>query len=219
MGRKLIAALICGIITFSLVSCKDKTEKNEDVSPKARVEEKIMEGAWSKDYTKDEVTAFHKTIISNVEDLTKIYELKYEKKEIVKDDKGETVNSNELNVEIENPEPNRLESMYYGFKIYGSDLAQGQLMLKIGFKLDNNAIKEAGEFDFIQTSIASYSQAFTGIDDRDYTQLNEDIFKIVNGDNPDGTIENNLDGITESITIKEDYLLYKLETKKYNFKK
>lgn len=219
MGRKLIAALICGIITFSLVSCKDKTEKNEDVSPKARVEEKIMEGTWSKDYTKDEVTAFHKTIISNVEDLTKIYELKYEKKEIVKDDKGETVNSNELNVEIENPEPNRLESMYYGFKIYGSDLAQGQLMLKIGFKLDNNAIKEAGEFDFIQTSIASYSQAFTGIDDRDYTQLNEDIFKIVNGDNPDGTIENNLDGITESITIKEDYLLYKLETKKYNFKK
>lgn len=219
MGRKLIAALICGIITFSLVSCKDNTEKVEKETPKARVAERVIEGEWAKDYTKDEITSFHKEIMMSVEDLTKIYELKYEKKEVVKEENGETVNSDEIYVDNLNPEPNRLESMYYGLKIYGADLSQGQILLKIGFNLDNKTIKEDSAFDFEQTSIASYSEAFTGVSDRDYSELNKSIYEIINGDKAEQTIENNLDGIIETVNIKDNYLLYKLETKKYNFKK
>lgn len=219
MGRKLITALICGIMTFSLVSCSKNSKKAEEITPKAKVQEKIIEGTWAKDYTKEEITGFHKTIISDVEDLTKIYELKYTKEEIVKEENGETVNSNEIYVDNLNPEPNRLENMYYGFKIYGSDLSQGQLLLKIGFNLDTKTIIESGSFDFKSTSIASYSQAFTGVADRDYTELNKSIFEIINKDKSEDTIENNLDGIIETISIKDNYLLYKLETKKYNFKK
>lgn len=219
MGRKLIVALICGILTFSLVSCKNKTEKEDKSTSKAKVEERIIEGTWAKDYTKDEVTSFHEDIITKVEDLTKIYELEYKKEEIVKEEGGDTVNSNEIYVDNLNPEPNRLESMYYGFKIYGADLAQGQIILKIGFNLDGELVKEAGEFDFEETSIASYSEAVTGVEDRDYTELNKSIYAILNGDTSEQTIENNLDGIIETINIKDNYLLYKLETKKYNFKK
>ena len=219
MGRKLIAVLICGILTFSLVSCKDNNEKIEKETPKVKVEERVIEGTWAKDYTKDEITSFHKDIMSKVEDLTKIYELKYEKKEIVKEENGVTVNSNEIYVDNLNPEPNRLESMYYGFKIYGEDLSQGQILMKLGFNLDNKTIKEAGKFDFKETSITSYSQAFTGVNDRDYTELNNKIYAIINGDNSEQTIENNLDGIIETVSIKDNYLLYKLETKKYNLKK
>lgn len=219
MGRKLITALICGIVSFSLVSCKDNTEKTAKETPKAEVTERVIEGEWAKDYTKDEITSLHKEIMSNVEDLTKIYELEYKKEEIVKEENGETVNSDEIYVDNLNPEPNRLESMYYGLKIYGADLSQGQIILKIGFNLDNKTIKEDGEFDFEQTSIASYSEAFTGVDNRDYNELNNSIYEIINGDRKEQTIENNLDGIIETISIKDNYLLYKLETKKYNFKK
>lgn len=219
MGRKLIAVLICGILTFSLVSCKHNSGKIEKETPKVKVEERVIEGTWAKDYTKDEITSFHEDIMSKVEDLTKIYELKYEKKEIVKEENGVTVNSNEIYVDNLNPEPNRLESMYYGFKIYGEDLSQGQILMKLGFNLDNKTIKEAGEFDFKETSITSYSQAFTGVNDRDYTELNNKIYAIITGDNSEQTIENNLDGIIETVSIKDNYLLYKLETKKYNLKK
>lgn len=219
MGRKLILTLISGIITFSLVSCKDTTEKVEEPTPKVRVDERVIEGEWAKDYTKDEIESFHKKIISDVEDLTNIYELEYEKKEIVKEENGDTVNSNEIYVDNLNPEPNRLESMYYGFRIYGSNLSQGQISLKIGFNLDTETVKTDGKFDFEETSIASYSEAVTGVDSRDYTELNNSIYEVVNGDNSEQTIENNLDGLIETISIKDNYLLYKLETKIYNFKK
>lgn len=219
MGRKIIAALICGIMTFSLVSCKTKTEKVEKAMPKTAIEERTIEGTWGKDYTKDEIMSFHNTIINRVEDLTKIYELKYEKKEVVKEENGETVNSNEIYLDNIDPEPNRLESMDYGFKIYGSDLSQGQIILKVGFNLDGKAIKEVGNFNFAETSIAAYSEAVTGVTDRDYTNLNNSIFAVVNGDSTENIIENNLDGIIETVNIKDDYILYKLETKKYSFKK
>lgn len=220
MRRRLIATLICGILTFSLYSCANTQKDSVEVAStaNARVEEKIIEGTWAKDYTKDEITSFHNNIITKVEDLTKIYELEYEKKERVKEENGETVNSNEIYVDNLNPEPNRLESMYYGFKIYGSDLSQGQIILKIGFNLDSKLIKENDEFDFEETSIASYSEAVTGRSDRDYTELNNKIYSVIKGDSTEHTIENNLDGIIETININDDYLLYKLETKKYQFK-
>lgn len=219
MGRKLIAVLISGILTFSLVSCTKKIEKVEKPVSKARVDERVFEGAWAKDYSRDEVTTFHNGIISNIENLTNIYGLKYEKPENFNDENGEVVKSNEIYVDNLNPEPNKLESMYYAFKVYGDEMSQGQLVLKIGFNLDTNIIKEAHSFDFKGTSIASYSEAFTGVGSRDYTDLNNKIYAIINGDSTESTIENNLDGIIETVNIKDNYLIYKLETKKYNFKK
>ena len=54
--------------------------------------------------------------------------------------------------------------------------------------------------------------------DRDYSEVNEKIIDIVKNQNSNGTIETNLNGLVETITIKDDFLLYRLDSKIYNFK-
>ena len=108
--------------------------------------------------------------------------------------------------------------MYYGFKQYGTDLASGQLIMKMTSVLDKEAIKENGSYDFGETSIATFSEAFTGVKDRDYTELNEEIYTMITENNDITTIENNLNGIRETISVTDDFLLYTLETKEYQFK-
>ncbi|MFL7795998.1 hypothetical protein OIM93_03650 [Clostridium chauvoei] len=220
MKKNIISFLLSGVLVMSLVSCTNKADKKvEEPKTKTQVEEKKIEGEWAKNYSKEEVTKYNNEILTKIEELTQIFELEYEKKEVVKEENGETVNSNYIYIDNLNPEPNRLESMDYRFKIYGSDMSKGQLVLRIGFNLDKKTIKEDGSFDFKETSIASYSEAMTGVEDRDYTELNKQIYDIVNSDKSEGTIENNLNGLLETISIKDNILLYKLETKKYDFKK
>lgn len=113
---------------------------------------------------------------------------------------------------------NRLESMYYGFKQFGSDLASGQICMKLGFNLDKESIIEIGEFNIEELSLSAYSAAFTGDYDRDYTELNKEIYDIIEGKDGISSVENNLDGIKETVTITDNFLLYKLETKEYKFK-
>lgn len=217
MNRKLISAIICGVLAFSLVSCGNNKEKINESNSNVKVEEKVVEGTWSKDYTKDEVTSFHNDILTKVEDLTKIYELDYEMKEVVKEENGVPVKVSEIYLDNLNAESNRLKSMHYNFKIYGENSSEGQITLTIGFNLDKALVLEDGEFNFETTSMGAYSEAFTGIDNRDYTELNNSIYDIISGEAPKTKIENNLDGIIETVNITDDYLLYKLETKKYTF--
>jgi hypothetical protein len=222
MIKKIVTILICGLITTSLMACSSLSDKKvkEEPAP-AKVEEKqfIGEGEWAKNYTKDEVTALNSEIFTRVEEVANFYGLEYSKEEKVKEENGETVNNNNIYVDNLNPEPNRMESMYYGFKIYGSDMSKGSLNLKIGFKLDINQIKTEEKFDFAETSIASFSEAMTNDKERDYSDLNKQIIDIVLNKKSEGTIETNLNGLVETITIKNDFLLYKLDSKKYDFKK
>ncbi len=59
------------------------------------------------------------------------------------------------------PEPERVESMKYEFDQYGSDLATGQLELKMGYNLDRKAIKEGGKFEFERLSIVCIFTRFS----------------------------------------------------------
>ena len=56
--------------------------------------------------------------------------------------------------------------------------------------------------------------------ERDYTELDKQIYDIIKNGTGDEiqTIENNLDGLKETITITDDFLFYKLESRVYNFK-
>ena len=101
---------------------------------------------------------------------------------------------------------------------YGTDLSSGQLVLKIGFNLDREAIKEEGKFEFEMTAMSTFSEAFTGNEDRDYSKLNKEIYDIVTNNSGISKVENQLDGLSETITITEDYLIYTLESKEYKFK-
>ena len=53
---------------------------------------------------------------------------------------------------------------------------------------------------------------------RDYSELNQQIYDMITGNNNVTTIENNLDGVRETISITDDFLLYTLQTKEYQFK-
>ena len=221
MIKKILLMLISGLVATSLVACSSSNNKAKENPAPAKVEEKqfIGEGEWAKDYKKDEVIALNNEISTRIEEEAKFYGLEYSKEEKVKEENGETINNNYIYIDNLNPEPNRMESMYYGIKMYGSDMASGSLNLKIGFKLDTNQIKTEEKFNFEETSIAKFSEAMTNNKERDYTDLNNKIIDIVKNQKSQETIETNLDGLVETITIKDDFLLYKLDSKKYDFKK
>jgi hypothetical protein len=222
MLKKVLLILVSGIMAASLVSCGNskKQEVSETKEP-VKVEEKVFigEGEWASDYTKDQVSVLNSEISTRIEDVARFYDLEYSKEEKVKESNGETINDNNIYVDNLNPEPNRMESMYYGFKMYGEDMASGSLNLKIGFKLDVDQIKTEDKFNFEETSIAEFSEAMTNNPERDYSELDSQIKDIIINKNADGTIETNLNGLVETITIKDDFLLYKLDSKKYDFKK
>lgn len=221
MGKKIVALILSAMITISMVACSSASKKSdtaqEDTSKIALVEPELS-GIWSTDYTRDEVKGFYNNILKKVEEVATGYGLDYEVKEEITDEKGISVNDNYINLDIENPESNKLESMYFGFRQYGSDLASGKLCMKLGFNLDKNAIIEAKSFNFGDTSLAVFSESFTGVNDRDYTELNEKLYNMILGNAEVETIENNLEGIRETISITDNFLLYKLDTKEYSFK-
>ena len=225
MIKKILIAILSGITIMSLVACSpssksDQNEKTVEESAKTKESEKtfIGEGEWAKDYTLEEVTKLNDEITARIEEKANHYGLDYVKEEKIKEENNESVNDRHIYTDNLNPEPNRMESMYYGFKTYGTDMARGSLNLKIGFKLDLDQIKNEDKFDLKETSIANFSEAMTNVTDRDYSEINEKIIDIVKNNNADGTIETNLDGLVETITIKDDFLLYKIDSKMYNFK-
>lgn len=225
MIRKTLIAILSGIMVISLVACSPSSNVENEESNTAQIarsteENKpfIGEGEWASDYTRDEVSALNDEITARMETAANFYGLEYVKEEKISDENGESVNDKYVYFDNLNPEPNRMESMYYGFKTYGSDMARGSLNLKIGFRLDLDQIKDEDKFDLKETSISTFSEAMTNDSERDYSEINAKIIDIVKNQNANGTIETNLNGLVETITIKDDFLLYKIDSKTYDFK-
>ncbi len=226
MIKKILVAILSGVTIVSLVACSPSSKDNK--KEEAKVEESsksnesnevfIGEGEWANDYTIEEVSKLNDEITARIEEAANFYGLDYIKEEKIKDENGESVTDRYIYLDNLNPEPNRMESMYYGFKTYGTDMARGNLGMKIGFKLDIDQIKNEDKFDFKEISIAIFSEAMTNNKDRDYSEINEKIIDIVKNKNANGTIETNLNGLVETITVKDDFLLYKIDSKTYNFK-
>lgn len=222
MKKKILALMLSSMITITIVGCSNDNNQTNVVSEDSAVQLRQVEtlpGEWSNDYTRDEVKALYKEGLARVISTTEGYSLDYSVVENeIKEENGISVNDNYIYFDNENPEKNRLESMYYGFKQFGSDLASGQICMKLGFNLDKESIIEIGEFNIEELSLSAYSAAFTGDYDRDYTELNKEIYDIIEGKDGISSVENNLDGIKETVTITDNFLLYKLETKEYKFK-
>lgn len=218
MGKKIVALILSVMVTSSMVACTSVSKKSETVKEDTAIVETKLSGVWAKDYTRDEVKDFYDDILTKVEEAANGYGLEYELKEEIKDENGKSVNDNYIYLDIENPEANRLESMYFGFRQFGSDLASGMLCMKLGFNLDKDVILKDKSFKFEDTSLAAFSESFTGDSERDYTELNKKIYDMIMGNAEVETIENNLEGIRETISITDNFLLYKLETKEYSFK-
>ena len=223
MKRNVIALALCTVLAISVVGCSSNNIENKNIASdnsKIAIEDTdILSGTWSEDYSRDEVKSLFDKALASVESTAKGYSLEYEVTENeIKEENGESTNDTYVYLDI--PEAERLESMYFGFKQYGSDLASGKLEMKMGYNLDRKTILEGQKFEFENLSLAAFSQAFTGNYERDYTELDKQIYDIIKNGTGDEiqTIENNLDGLKETITITDDFLFYKLESRVYNFK-
>ena len=223
MKRNVIALALCTVLAISVVGCSSNNTENKNIASdnsKIAIEDTdILSGTWSEDYSRDEVKSLFDKALASVDSTAKGYSLEYEVTENeIKEENGESTNDTYVYLDI--PEAERLESMYFGFKQYGSDLASGKLEMKMGYNLDRKTILEGQKFEFENLSLAAFSQAFTGNYERDYTELDKQIYDIIKNGTGDEiqTIENNLDGLKETITITDDFLFYKLESRVYNFK-
>ena len=210
MKKKAISLALVAILAISAVGCSsNNNEAKTSEENKTTVENvDILPGKWSEDYTRDEVKELYKKSLASVESTAKGYSLDYDVTEDeIKEENGESVNDSYVYFDI--PEAERLESLYFGFKQYGSDLANGKLEMKLGYKLDKKTILEGGKFEFENLSLASFSQAFTGDYERDYTELDKQIYDAIKNGTEEGiqTITNNVDGLKETVTITEDFLL------------
>lgn len=223
MKRNVIALALCTVLAISVVGCSSNNTENKNIASdnsKIAIEDTdILSGTWSEDYSRDEVKSLFDKALASVESTAKGYSLEYEVTENeIKEENGESTNDTYVYLDI--PEAERLESMYFGFKQYGSDLASGKLEMKMGYNLERKTILEGQKFEFENLSLAAFSQAFTGNYERDYTELDKQIYDIIKNGTGDEiqTIENNIDGLKETITITDDFLFYKLESRVYNFK-
>ncbi len=223
MNKKINMLILTAMITLSITGCASSKEVKVPENKVKSIEENIeLTGSWSADYTREEVEELYQEGLARVEQKVLFYGLEdiYTIVENeISTENNVSVNSSYIYLDIEEPESNRLESMYYGFKQFNSDLSIGQLTMKLSMNLDKEAYIENGVFNFEESSFAAFSEAFTGVSQRDYTKLNEQIFDIFTGKSNKSTIENNLDGIKETITIIDDFIIYKLDTREYEFNK
>lgn len=220
MKKKAISLALIMVLAISAVGCSSNNDNVSEENKNKTIENiDVLPGKWSQDYTREEVQELYKKSLASVESTAKGYSLDYTiTEDEIKEENGESVNDTYVYFDI--PDAERLESLYFGFKQYGSDLSSGKLEMKLGYKLNKQIILEAGKFEFENISLSAFSQAFTGDYDRDYTELDKQIYEAVKNSNDSSieTITNNVDGLKETITITQDFLLYKLESRVYNFK-
>lgn len=220
MKKKAISLALIMVLAISAVGCSSNNDNVSEENKNKTIENiDVLPGKWSQDYTREEVQELYKKSLASVESTAKGYSLDYTiTEDEIKEENGESVNDTYVYFDI--PDAERLESLYFGFKQYGSDLSSGKLEMKLGYKLNKQLILEAGKFEFENISLSAFSQAFTGDYDRDYTELDKQIYEAVKNSNDSSieTITNNVDGLKETITITQDFLLYKLESRVYNFK-
>ena len=222
MSKKIISMIMGLILATSLIGCKN-TEGSQENKTEATAEnnvdrnDKNLEGKWAKDYTLEETQKLFKEKLSKMENITKDLGVKYTKDEKIKKENDQSINDNSIYYDNNNPEANKIESMYFGMKTYGDDLESGDISLKLSLKFDGESAIKNNNFDLGKTSFKKYIEAFTQQENRDYSDINKEIIsKLKNGDKQ-VEINNTIDGLKEEIIATKECIIYKLSTKKYKF--
>lgn len=225
MSKKILSMIMSLIVATSLIGCNnlDKKENSKAKNKAALVEEKVndenknLEGTWAQNYTLDQLKGFYKEYSEKIENITKEFGLEYLKDETIKGDKEEKITDNCIYFDNENPENNKIESMYFGMKTYGEDLSSGEISLKLSLKFDGEGAIKNNDFDLGKTSFAKYISAITGDENRDYSDLNKQIIDGLKNGETEVSINNTIDGLKEEVIASKEYIIYKLSTKKYVF--
>jgi hypothetical protein len=217
MSKKVIAIIIVTVIFVSLSGCS--FYKNNDSSTQITTVDVVKETSaevsekWGRDFTLKEFKSTCDELINSVKKQTEEYGLDYSEKEIVRDR-----NEKYVTVENENSEKNKLQNMYISRVIYGDNLSSGKVTMKILLNFDSESAILNKDFDLGETSVGNYAKILTGIDKRDYGDINAKILEILNSEKGQGYFIRNIGELTEQITVSKDYIVYSLETIEYEFK-
>ena len=129
MKKKAISLALVAMLAISAVGCSGNNNAGKATrdNQKTTVENvDILPGKWSEDYTREQVKELYEKSLASVESTAKGYSLDYDiTEDEIKEENGESVNDTYVYFDI--PDAERLESLYFGFKQYGSDLANGKL--------------------------------------------------------------------------------------------
>ena len=216
MLRKSLATIFTVMLSVIVIGCSS-TKETEIETKEVTETLTANEGEFSKNYTQSEVESLNAEISEEMKELITFYGLEYLENTETKKENEEIVLDTYIYFDNLEAEPNRIESVYYSYKTYGENRLKASLGLKMGFKLDLEQIKTEKRFNFEETSMASFIEVITNDSERDYSDINNKIIEIVNSESETGKIVTNVDGLVETIMIKDDYLLYKLDSKVYDF--
>lgn len=219
MSRKLISILLVAMLSITMVGCGDKNEGNASGTSTVTAGDKYkdLDGEWAEDLSLDELEKKYDSLINKVEERNRYYGLEHEIKEDVKETETQTMSEEYLYLENKKAEKNRLETLYFALRTYGKELSEGQIVMKLALNFDGEKALKEKNFDFAETSLASYSAIFTGEKDRDYKSINEEILTVLQSEDEEGIIKNNINGLYEEFIVSKEYIVYRLETKKFNF--
>lgn len=224
MSKKIVSIVMSLVVASSLIGCGNNSGKNsadnaksvESISVSDSSDEEL-EGKWAEDYTLDEVKKLYEDNLSKMKSITEDLGVEYTSDEVIKKEDDQSITDKSIYFDNENPENNKIESMYYGLKIYGENLEEGLICLKLTLKFDAESAVKNNDFDLGKTSFAKYIEAFTGETDRDYSSINKELLERLKNGETEVRINNTIDGLNEEILASNDCIFYKLSTKKYKF--
>lgn len=224
MSKKIVSIVMSLVVASSLIGCGNNSGKNSADNAKSVESTSVsdssneeLEGKWAENYTLDEVKKLYEDNLSKMKKITDDLGVKYTSDEVIKKEDGKSITDKSIYFDNENPENNKMESMYYGLKIYGENLEEGVICLKLTLKFDAESAVKNNDFDLGKTSFAKYIEAFTGETDRDYSSINKELLERLKNGETEVRINNTIDGLNEEILASNDCIFYKLSTKKYKF--
>lgn len=224
MSKRICTILMTLIITTSLIGCSgtkdNKTEENNNTKTvtEAKKIDDSLKGSWAEDYSLEKTKGYFNDYLAKMKKVTEELGMEYLKEEVVKEDAGKSVTINSIYFDNKKPDPNKMESMFFGMKLFGDDLSSGLIELKLSLNFDSAEVIKTGKFDLGNTSFSKYIAAFTGQSSRDYSDINKQIIEGLKNDKGEGLIENSINGLKEEIRFNKNYIVYKLSTKTYDFK-
>ena len=224
MSKKRVSIVMSLVVASSLIGCGNNSGKDSADNAKSVETASVSdssneesEGKWAENYTLDEVKKLYEDNLSKMKKITDDLGVKYTSDEVIKKEDGKSITDKSIYFDNENPENNKMESMYYGLKIYGENLEEGLICLKLTLKFDAESAVKNNDFDLGKTSFAKYIEAFTGETDRDYSSINKELLERLKNGETEVRINNTIDGLNEEILASNDCIFYKLSTKKYKF--
>lgn len=225
MSKRIASIIMSLILSVSLVSCskadKEAEQKAEEQKQEQQAEKKedaSLKGEYATDRTLDDLKKLYDEKAKSIESVTKDLGVEYTSDEKIYKIDGDQITDKAIYFDNEDPENFKMESMYFGMKIYGKDLTSGQIQLKLSLKFDGEKAVKDGDFDLGKTSFAKYIKAFTGEENKDYTEINKTILeKLKNGEKQIIVSRATDQGLKEEYIADNDYIVYKLSTKKFKF--